>query len=224
GRAQCPRMLPRRTALALAAPLLLPACLVFDRKVLDPTVLVQTRTGIELGVSTEYGVVFLGTTAGQGEADVVAWFGDGPSVEPSLVEPIGDGLYLLETEIRLPWTEMTFVDPAAGTPVEVRGRGPTGVWSIPATVAKDARVEGLLLRVPPELALPSDQVGAGVFLEDDLGRARLLGLVSGRLQLEREQVVEEYLTVVGPTSLWRVAAYHRDGHLRRRFVYRDDVL
>ena len=54
----------------LAALLLLPAagCLgPYTHKLSDPTLVLQTRGGTELGVSTEYGVVFLGRTARSGQ-------------------------------------------------------------------------------------------------------------------------------------------------------------
>ena len=89
--------------LVLLAPLALgsSAC-VGTRLLSDPTLTIHTQKGDELGVATEHGLVFLGHTATSGRAEVTAWFGDGPSVEPVVIEPVGGGLFTAETEIRLP--------------------------------------------------------------------------------------------------------------------------
>ncbi|MBI1380914.1 MAG: hypothetical protein GC161_07495 [Planctomycetaceae bacterium] len=199
------------------------ACAV-TRKDADPTVLVETRAGRELGVSTDWGIVFLGQSARFGRADVVVWYGDGPSIEPSVVEPVGGGLHVLEIEIRPPTVGIVFEEPEAGTWVDVVGRNGAGRWRARARVASHPGVEGLLLEVPPELDSPSDQVGAGVFVPGIRGRESLLGLVSGRVVLESAAGRAEYLTVVGPRDLWRLVAYRRTDALRHPFVYRDDVL
>jgi len=82
--------------LALAA--LATSC-VGSRTLTDPTLEIRTPHGSELGVSTDYGVIFLGRTAQSGSVEITAWFGDGPSIESSVIEPIGGGLYTAETEI-----------------------------------------------------------------------------------------------------------------------------
>ncbi|MEM6569707.1 MAG: hypothetical protein AAF957_14960, partial [Planctomycetota bacterium] len=64
----------RRAAIAAILALSLTAC-SGSRKVTDPVVGITTEQGTELGVSTEYGVVFLGRTAERGEVLVEAWFG-----------------------------------------------------------------------------------------------------------------------------------------------------
>jgi len=48
-----------------------------------------------------HGVVFLGRGATSGEAEVVGWFGDGPPIEPTLIEPLGPRPYSLGVEIEL---------------------------------------------------------------------------------------------------------------------------
>ena len=196
------------------------------REVQDPTVVIQTSGGTELGVSTDYGIVFLGRSARSGSVEVTAWFGDGPSIEPSVIEPIGGGLYTAETEIRLPRVPMTFVQPRPGDLLHVVGRNGSRLWDAEVEVRSDPRVWGLLLDVTDELRNRPDQVGAGVFAyrEDDANKKMLVGLVSGILRLETARGPREFLTVVGPEELWRLVAHRRD-HLRRKpWVYREDIL
>ena len=42
----------------------------------DPTILLRSQAGDELGVSTDYGVLFLNRSGQQGWIDLTAWFSD----------------------------------------------------------------------------------------------------------------------------------------------------
>lgn len=188
---------------------------------MDPTLLIQSPTGAELGVSTDYGIVFLGNRTRAGEIEVTAWFGDGPSIESTVVEPVGGGLYTAETDIRLPWVDLAFRSPEPGEHVTIVGRYGGEKWRRKVRVAQDPRVpSGLILTVPRDLREAPSQVGAGVFAED----GRLVGLVSGRVRLTSNGVSTDYLTAFGPTQLWRLVVHHREDPNKRRWVYRDDVL
>jgi len=212
-------LLPWLLAAALCA-----SC-VSTKELADPTILVHSPSGTELGVSTEYGTVFLGRFARGGEIDVTAWFGDGPSLESSVVEPLGAGLFTAETEIRLPAVRLAFHQPQNGAPVIVRGRNGANVWSLEAAVRTDPRVDGILLRPTGGLKGSEEQIGAGVFIGEELEDYRLLGLVSGRIELvDAAGAVTEYVTVVGPTDLWRIVAHGRDLQRKTRWVYREDIL
>jgi len=212
----------------LLAPLLVPllgSC-AGVRTLADPTLVIQTRGGVELGAATDYGVVFLGSTAPAGEVEITAWYGDGPSIERSVIEPIDAGLYTAETEIRLPSVPLSFRDPRPGEKVLVRGRFPGGPWEEEVTVRAEQSVEGLLIDVPRIIRGHPDQIGAGVYVLPGGERAqmRLVGLVSGRLRLIRPQGEREYLTVVGPRHLWRLVTHRRDLLRRRPWIYREDIL
>ena len=111
---------PSALALLLVVSLLCSACQGV-RTLSDPTLVIETSGGRELGVSTDYGIVFLGRTARSGPAEITAWFGDGPNIEKTVIEPVGNGLYTAETEIRLPQVEMSFDDPAPGRELVVVG-------------------------------------------------------------------------------------------------------
>lgn len=217
--------IPRRLLLALLAPLLATSCIA-TRKLADPTVLIHTSGGTELGVSTEYGVVFLGRTARSGDVEITAWFGDGPDIEPSAIEPIGGGLYTAETEIRLPSVPLDFETPAPGDSLLLIARDSDGRrWQEWVRVVSNPRVRGLLVSPPQEHALTPAGTGAGLFKlpEGDRASMRLVGLVSGRLVLETAEGREEYLTVLGPEVLWRLAAHRRDWVRGARLPYREDI-
>ncbi|MFT5284506.1 MAG: hypothetical protein ACI8TQ_000663 [Planctomycetota bacterium] len=191
----------------------------------DPTLLIEGNLGTELGVNTDYGILFLGRYSRAGQINLTAWFGDGPSIESTIVEPVGGGLFTAETEIRLPSIPLTFVDPVAGQEVIIAGRhGRTG-WRKKARVVKDDRVRsGILLDLSATDQLSQNQVGAPVFLQLDDGEWYCLGVISGRVQLSDADGVAEYLTVIGPENTWRLVAHRRDINRRRPFVYREDVL
>ncbi len=220
-------LLAARRAAAVAGLFAVVSC-VGSRELIDPTLHIQAPGGAsELGVSTDYGIVFLGRVARSGEIEVTAWFGDGPSQERAVVEPVGGGLYTAETEIRLPSVALSFQDPAPGTVLRVYGRRRGESWQTEARIVRDERVDGLLLADSGGLRDASDeQLGAGVYvcLDDDCRDKRLIGLVSGRLVLRDESGERSYLTMVGPSELWRLVTHRRDLDRRRPWVYRPDIL
>lgn len=219
------RTLPLRL-LPISALLATLASCVGTRNLQDPVVMIETRGGIEMGVSTNYGVVFLGATARSGPIEVTSWFGDGPNIEASVIEPVGGGIYTAETEIRIPSVPMSFREPNVGELVLLLGRGPAGAWEAWVPVRSDPRAFGILLDTPPELPDLQSATGTGVYYcpEDDRTKLQLVGLVSGRVRLLTESGESEYLTVVGPTGLWRLVATRRDHLDRKKWVYREDIL
>jgi hypothetical protein len=225
---------PRRTPPALPAAALFGAALLAacwttppqGERVLagDPTVVLHTAGRGELGVSTDYGVVFLGRGAKSGEVEFTVWFGDGPSFETGIVEPIGGDLYLTRSEILLPTVPLDFAIPGHGAPVVVRGRDAQGTWEVAARVAVDDRVEGMLLAWSEALdALSAEHTGAGVYVETDEGE-QLVGLLSGKLELVVEDGERSFFTVAGPRTLWRLVTHARDLDRPRRRSHRGDVL
>jgi hypothetical protein len=215
----------RRRPALLVACALLAGCRTLEgtgRASMDPVVVVHGPEGDELGVSTEYGVVFLGRHARGGRIEFTAWFGDGPAREEGLVEAVGGGIFATESEIVLPSAPLCFEELPAGTPVVVRGRRAGQPFEIEAVLAADERVEGILLRAEGDLErLSVDETGAGVFLLRPGEPVRLVGLVSGRLELGEGR---RFVTVVGPESLWRLVVQRRNPDRPRRQVYREDIL
>ncbi|MEZ5976530.1 MAG: hypothetical protein R3F17_00335 [Planctomycetota bacterium] len=201
------------------------AC-VGTRKGVDPTLRIFGDQGAELGVSTQYGVVFLGRHTSAGPVEIEAVFGDGPSIESSVVDPLGGGLFTARTDIRLPAVPLTFQELKPGQEVLLRGRDDDGSWERWVKVRQDDRVHGILLEPCRELNGHPDQIGAGVFLKPTSAPydLRLIGLVSGRLRLEADGSTKTYLTVEGPESLWRLVTHDREENHKRQWVYREDVL
>lgn len=188
---------------------------------LDPVVVVHGATGDELAVSTDYGIVFLGRTAQSGRIEFTAWFGDGPSREEGLVEAMGGGVYATEGEILLPCARLCLETPPAGQPVIVRGRRAGVPFEIEAELASDPRVTGVLLRTNPALEeLEDSELGAGVFYLQPKQPLQLVGLLSGRVELDGRR----FFTALGPEDLWRVIVHRRNSDRPRRWVYREDIL
>ena len=209
-----------------ALPLLLASC-VGTRTLADPTLVIRTDSGTELGVSTDYGVIFLGRTASSGMIDMTVWFGDGPSIEKSAIEPLGGDLFTAETEIRLPNVPLSFDDPTPGDVLTVMGRNSSGVWSEEVRVLSDPRAFGLLLEIPEPMRGELDQVGAGVYSipDGDLSKMRLVGIASGVITLTSQSGSEkEYLAAYGPQQLWRLVTHRRDHNRRKPWIYREDIL
>lgn len=209
----------------LFVPALLAGCAnvaTFERYMLDPIVTVHGPTGDELAVSTDYGVVFLGRGAQTGRIEFTAWFGDGPSREEGVIEALGGGLFATESEIELPSVPLSFRPPPLGSSVLVRGRRGGVPFEIEARLAADARVSGLLLEPNDELEdLTDAELGAGIFQLEAGQPLRLLGLISGRLELSDGR---SYVTAIGPEDLWRLVVHRRNVDRPRRWVYREDVL
>jgi hypothetical protein len=196
-----------------------------SRVLANPTLSLRTSGGRELGVATEYGVVFLGRTAQSGRIEIEAWYGDGPNIEPAVIEPIGAGLFTAETEIRMPEVALSFVEPKPGSHLTVVGQDEHGPWESTVTVAQDPRALGILTTIPSELVDRPDQIGAGVYVTDpDTDERLLIGLYAGRIHLSTKDGERDYMAVVGPTDLWRLVAHRRDLLQRKRWVYREDIL
>lgn len=197
------------------------------RTLSDPTLVVETEGGRELGVATDYGVVFLGRTARSGPARITAFFGDGPNLEKAVIEPVGPVLCTADTAIRLPDVVMDFRDPRPGDKLLVFGRDASGPWKQEIEVQSDPRVLGLIASIPDRLRGADDQVGAGVYSIPDGADERtkkLVGLVAGTLRLRTTAGDREYLAIVGPQELWRLVTLRRDPGARRPWVYREDIL
>jgi len=154
---------------------------------------------------------------------MTVWFGDGPSIEASIIEPLGDGLYLAQGEILMPMAEVAFMEPGPGDRIFARGRRGAEVWEVELFPVDDPRVEGLAFRSAKTLPNSVDQVGAGVFWHDpDRDRNLLIGLISGSVQVGEGG--PRYVTAIGGEGLWRLVAHRQDSSNEGHFVYRDDVL
>ena len=167
---------------------------------------------MELGVTTQSGIVFTGATAERGEVEIEAWFGDGPTIERTIIEPVSDELFTAETDIVLPSVPISFDEPRDGESLQLMGRKDGARWSTSARVKTDHRVFGLLLEFPRASRTPR-RVGAGVLAAspstDTRRRPR------GRQGPARAERLDQALPRRGgPDRLWRLVAHRRD-HLRK---------
>jgi hypothetical protein len=197
-----------------------------DKKLADPVLVIRAPSGDELGVGTQYGPIFLGRHARAGEIEVVAWFGDGPSIESSVVEPLGGGLFTATTEIRLPQVPIRFTLPEAGETVIVMGRRGEERWQEKVRVASHPKLRGLLLEYVDGRLTSDEAIGAGVYVYGPRGvdDPQLLGLISGRVEIQEGAGTHRYLVAMGPEDLWRLVAWRRDWTPKPRWVYREDVM
>ena len=229
--APSPMTLPSRTLASPLASLAAAACCLLGQGVLlvgcagthslsDPVVRIQTEGGAELGVSTDYGVIYLGRSAARGRVEVEAYYGDGASIETSTAVPVGGGVFTAPTTIRLPSVPISFAPTRAGETLIVVGRDGGRKWESEVRVIEDPRVSGLLVSMPGSLPDRPDQVGAGVFRQTAPHRREFVGLASGRITLDGQT----YLAVVGPEQTWRLVTFRRNLLERKRWVYREDIL
>src|SRR5262245_42438296 len=63
---------------------------------------IRTRLGVEQGVNTPFGIVFLGRTAQEGPCEVIAFFGDGASIEPGVIQPLSSTLARVALGVKAP--------------------------------------------------------------------------------------------------------------------------
>jgi hypothetical protein len=217
-----PHTLLQRALCAL--PILAASC-AGTRTLADPTLLMQTTAGTELGVSTDYGIVFLGRTARSGNVNLTAFFGDGPSIEKSAIEPLGGDLYTAEVEIRLPSVPISFDEPAPGDILTVIGRIGASTWSQDVRVLSDPRVYGVIVEVPEVMRERPDQIGAGIYSipDGDRSKMRLVAIASGIITITTAEGSTDYLTAYGPQHLWRLVTYRQDHNLHKPWIYRPDI-
>ena len=182
----------------LAAALLLTAC-SGSRKLVDPVVVITTRNGMELGVTTQSGIVFTGATAERGEVEIEAWFGDGPTIERTIIEPVSDELFTAETDIVLPSVPISFDEPRDGESLQLMGRKDGARWSTSARVKTDPAGSGCCSRSPRASRTNSTRWGPACSALSE-HRHELVGLVVGKVQLERNGSIERYPAVAGPTE------------------------
>lgn len=213
-------------AAGLTALLTLGAC-QGTRTLQDPVLEIRSAAGKELAIATDYGVIFLGRTVQAGEVEVTAWYGDGPSIELAVVEPLGSGLFTAEPEIRVPSCPVSFRIPETGESLMISGRRGSKRWEERTKIVADPRVQGLLIPLSSDFDGELDQTGAGLFrvLQEEPQRLELVGLVSGILTLTDESGrAERFMTIVGADQFWRLVTYKREMPQKPRWVYREDIL
>ncbi|MBI3819996.1 MAG: hypothetical protein HY286_14970 [Planctomycetes bacterium] len=185
-------------------------------------VMVQTEHGVEQGVSTPYGVLFLGKTASAGPCEIVTFFGDGPSIESGRIRNISDQLYQVEVDLRIPTSEVSFTYPSEGDDLILGVSDGSSTQFYNTRIVNDATVRGTAVEMPGGLTMPA-AAGAPLFRRED-GRYRVVGLVSGVARYETANGKREVLTYLGPRDLVPAAMFDRERQRPRPQVHREDSI
>ena len=158
-----------------------------------PVALVETTGGVELGATTEFGILTLGRTAQDGPCRVHYFLGPTPIIEDGAVRATGSTFCLADMDLktmrlrvldRPPTTDDELV--AMWTPDGV------SVETVSVTLARTAGVRGDVLD-DPGAELPA---GAAVFARER-GDLRFVGLVAGRARLEGAPAAGSYYVYAG---------------------------
>ena len=186
-----------------------------------PAVLIETPDGVEHGVGTVHGIVFLGRTAQQGPCRVRYALGDTVNTEDGQIFPHGGALFEARTDVKTPKVHVlgrplndddklyAMVFPQRGRPYRFR------VYR-----AEAEGLEGDILR-KPRRPLPA---GAPILVDGNEDGLRLAGLVRGTAQWTpgdgREP--EELVVFAGPDRLREALAVPRQIEGRPTPIYRPD--
>lgn len=213
-------MLATRTLAGLAlASALLGGCAIRGR--VHPLVEVQTKGGRELGVSTTDGVLFLGTTAQEGRAQVILFYGDIPYEETAMIEPAGGGVYRLKLDVRHQGVPIAVRWPRPGEDLLLMGMRNGKIWRAWTRLAQDKGVYGEVYELPPGFHLDPSQAGAGIFRRGRGGNLSLLGLVKGTAVLMPSG--KKWLCVAGLRDLKECMVARRDVLAPKKVIHRPDL-
>ncbi|MCR9245452.1 MAG: hypothetical protein NXI31_10500 [bacterium] len=148
-----------------------------------PVAFVETTGGIELGATTEYGILTLGRTATEGPCRVRYFTGPSPLVEDGELRATGATFTRAEIDLKHQAVRV-LARPPRPTDELVAMWTPDGVTvrALRVELADDPRVTGDVLRDPGEPLPP----GATILrcTEDDLHDYEFVGLVAGRATFE----------------------------------------
>jgi hypothetical protein len=211
----------RRTATALAALLVVigASCTNWlfsgvhmpDRS--RPAVLIETQGGVEHGVATVHGVLFLGRTAQSGPCRVWYTLGDTVTIEDGEIRPFAGMFYEARIDLQTPDVHLL---PRALTPDDdVFAMVYTRRGAMPKRVhVRRAREEGLagdLLEDPRSMRPDSLPIGAPLFVDGPRGSLLVAGLVSGHATWQAAPTREPQRLVVfaGPERLREALAVPR---------------
>lgn len=142
-----------------------------------PVALVETTGGVELGATTEFGILTLGRTATAGPCRVRYFLGPTPMVEDGALQPTAS--VFTRADIDLKTMAVRAIDrPPTDADELVVMWTPDGTRISTATVqlAHAADAEGDLLQ-PPGVALPA---GAAVLVQTRDDGLQFLGLIAGK--------------------------------------------
>lgn len=149
-----------------------------------PVVRIETRGGVEQGVATPEGLLFLGRTSTSGPCRVHYFLGKTPVVEDGTIVPFGGLFYRADVELKQQRAEFFTSDLAPETPLFALVHRGNDVLTVPVRLARGEGLAGDLLEGPGQ-RLPA---GTGIFTRapEREGLWQLAGLVTAEATLQAE--------------------------------------
>ncbi len=182
-----------------------------------PVARIETRGGVEYGVTTTKGILFLGRTAKKGPCRVHYFLGTTPIVEDGEVRHRGGLFYEADIDLKTPAVEILTRDPKDSDElVAILHRG-GDVNHIPVKLAANEGESGDLIEWPGE-DLPA---GAGIFAKTD-NQYRLFGLVAGQATMTGPDGERKLLVIAGTDRMRELLSTPENFPVRGRIKHRPD--
>jgi hypothetical protein len=182
-----------------------------------PVVWIETTGGVEHGVGTSDGVLFLGRTAQEGPCRVHYLLGPTPMVDDGAIEPAGGVFHRAVIDLEVPTAHVLPRAPEPGDDLQAMWLEGSTVRRAAVRPARGEGLEGDLLEWPG-IALPA---GAGVFTRRG-ERWALVGVVSGHATLELAGGSRRLIVLAGFERLRDMLATPRKHVRAPEIEYRPD--
>lgn len=184
-----------------------------------PVALVETTGGVELGATTEFGVLTLGRTAVEGPCRVHYFLGPTPIIESGTLTQAGGGF--VRADIDLKTQSSRAVDrPLTADDELVAMWTPDGAEerSVAVSLARAPGVHGDVLTATDE-PLPT---GATVLRKADDGNLHFVGLVAGKATVDGGPAAGSYYVFAGGGRLREMLAMPQPHPVDMTPKYRPD--
>lgn len=157
-----------------------------------PVMRIETRGGVEMGVGTEAGILFLGRTAQEGPCRIHYWLGPTPLIEDGTVERWGGVFFRAAMDLKHPRARFLDRELAPDEPLLAMLHAGGTVQEVALQRAREPGIAGDVVAWPGR-DLPA---GTGVFVraDDDL---LFVGLIGGSIDTGSSR----YLVHTGTTAL-----------------------
>lgn len=181
-----------------------------------PVVRIETRGGVEYGVTTTDGILFLGRTATEGPCRVHLFLGATPTpmIEDGTIETAGSVFYRVDFDLKTMAVPLLERDLEPGDAlVAIPFTGPFATSEVPVRLAQNSSIEGDVIEWPGrDLA-----VGTGVFVRQQ-GQLMCAGMVAANLELQGTR----YIALAGSSSIRSLLATPRPYPAREQIKFRGD--
>lgn len=183
-----------------------------------PVVVIQTVGGVELGVATDDGILFLGRSAIEGPAKVTYWLDRAPVVEAGTIRSLGASIVQVELDVPVPTVPLDLSDLVPGEDLVMIGADALERWSVPVRAADSEIAQGSVVSAGSNIQLAPHHVGAGVYRQNERGSV-LVGLVKG---VATTSSGERWILLAGPAELRRALLEPKAAVVKREIRYRAD--